>query len=109
MLFIIITGKHLRYTAWQRYHESTADNRQRILIEQKKKQPSIAEKEQLLATVDKRSVSVVGFKQYIKQRNDKAMNELNEFYRNMLWRKLNFRVHCYGNKSLDLFINRIGK
>ena len=53
MLSIIITCKHLRYTAWQRYHESTADNRQRILIEEKKKQPSIAEKEQLLATVDK--------------------------------------------------------
>ncbi len=65
--------------------------------------------ESLLSTVDKRSMSISGYKDYIKLKNDISMNPLKRFYGNIIWRKFNFRVASYKNKSLDLFIMKIGK
>ncbi len=74
----------------------------------KRENANVLEAEQLLSTADKRSMSVTGYKNYIQIKHDIRMKPLTEFYGNMKWRKFNFRVSSYKNKSLDLFIMKIG-
>ncbi len=107
---MMIIGIQLRLTAREQYHNSKADRRQHVLNHEKAKEENanVIEAERLLASQDKRTLSVSGYQSYIKLKHNED-KPLIAFYGNMLWRKFNFRVDSYKHKSLDLFIMKIGK
>ena len=98
-------GNKLQYTAPQRKRESKAKTNQRILSYEKKKN-NIIEKETDLSLQNSKSVNYDKFKRYLIEK-DKLNTETLEFYKKDVWRKMKFRQYCYGNKSIDKFLNKI--
>ena len=95
----------LQYTASQRKVESYGKRNQRIL-QQEKKRNNIMEKETELSLQNSKSVDVVLFKRYLVEKS-KLNEEVKEFYQREVWRKMGFRQHSYGKKSIDTFLNKI--
>jgi hypothetical protein len=95
----------LKYTASQRKKESYGKRNQRILLEEKKKH-KIIDKETELSIKNSKSVDYNKFKEYIVEK-DKLNKECIEFYKKEVWRKMKFRQYSYGNKSIDIFLNKI--
>jgi len=104
-------GKTLQYTAHQRKCESYGKRNERILCQMKKRH-GIHEKELLLAKsvqdgiCSGSSVNVEKFKKYLVEK-DKLNNEVGNFYKVAVWRKMKFRQYSYGEKSIDTFLNKI--
>ena len=98
-------GNKLQYTAPQRKMESKAKCNQRILLVEKKKN-KIIEKETELSLQNSKSVDYEKLKKYLVEK-DKLNKETGEFYKRDTWRKMKFRQHSYGKKSIDTFINKI--
>ena len=99
------TGKKLQYTAPQRKRESKQKCNQRILLQERKKN-GIVEKETHLSLHNSKSVNTEKFKIYLVEKQ-KLNQETQEFYQREVWRKMKFRSHSYGKKSLDTFLNKI--
>ena len=98
-------GNKLQYTAPQRKRESKAKTNQRILLVEKKRN-NIIEKETHLSFQNSKSVDYEKFKKYLVGK-DKLNKETTDFYKRDIWRKMKFRQHSYGEKSMDNFLNKI--
>ena len=65
--------------------------------------------EKNLCKYNEKLIHVESFKNYIAAINSKDMLPLRLFYQDKKWRKWKFRIDSNGRKSMDNFINKIGK
>jgi hypothetical protein len=100
-------GNKLQYTAPQRKKESMVKRNQQIL-QREKYLNKINEYENVLSLQNSKSVNYNSFKSYLVEK-DKLNKQTIEFYKKEVWRKMKFRQYCYGNKSIDIFLNNIAK
>jgi hypothetical protein len=100
-------GNKLQYTAPQRKKESMAKRNQQIL-QREKYLNKINEYENVLSLQNSKSVNYNSFKSYLLEK-DRLNKQTIEFYKKEVWRKMKFRQYCYGNKSIDIFLNNIEK
>jgi len=100
-------GNKLQYTAPQRKKESMTKRNQRIL-QREKKINKINEYENILSLQNSKSVNYNYFKTYLVEK-DELNKQTTEFYKKEVWRKMKFRQHSYGIKSIDTFLNNIEK
>ena len=95
----------VRYTCLQRNMENYSKHNRTILLKEKIKN-KIIQKETKLSFENSKTVDYNKFKRYIKEKN-KLNKETSEFYKKEVWRKMKFRTYRYGNKSIDLFLEKI--
>ena len=100
-------GNKLQYTAPQRKKESMAKRNQRILQREKNKN-NINENENVLSLQNSKSVNYNSFKSYLVEK-DRLNKQTIDFYKKEVWRKMKFRQYSSGNKSIDIFLNKIEK
>lgn len=84
-----------------------AKRNQRIL-QREKNFNNINEYENVLSLQNSKSVNYNKFKSYLVEK-DQLNKQTSEFYKKEVWRKMKFRQYNYGNKSIDTFLNNIGK
>jgi len=102
-------GKKLQYTSPQRMFESKSKRNKKILLIEKNKN-GIFELESEISKQNSKSIDYDKFKQYlIKKNNLNNNNTIKNFYNDIKWRKMKFRTYSNKNKSIDTFINKIGK
>ena len=100
-------GNKLQYTAPQRKKESMA-KRNQIILQGEKKNNKINEYENVLSLQNSKSINYNRFKSYLVEKN-RLNKQTIDFYKKEVWRKMKFRQYCYGNKSIDTFLNNIEK
>lgn len=100
-------GNQLQYRAAQRRSENKGKRNMHIL-QKEKKINAIQDKEKLLLEHNSKTMNYGKFKAYLKAKNTLNQQTM-EFYRRDLWRKMKFRSYSYGQKSMDKFLNKIGK
>lgn len=90
--------KTFRYTNNQRSKETRKRKNKKILLNEKKKEPSIIVSETELSNYTSKTNDFNKFKEYIISKN-KINLEINKFYEKLLWRKLKLSVYTLTRKS----------
>ena len=99
--------KHLTYTNPQRMHESKS-KRNKIVLERWKKKEGISILEKKISECNSKSMNYLKFKEYLREKT--LLNEsTKEFYQHKTHRTMKLRSFIYEKKSIDNFINKIGK
>ena len=93
----------VKYSCMQRDTETLCKRNKKIKLSNKFDKPEIIEAETLLSC---KTNDYVKFKAFIKAKYE-ANKITKEFYKNELYRKLNWRTKTYRQKSEDKFLNNI--
>ena len=99
--------KHLTYTNPQRQHESKS-KRNKIILERWKKKEEINQLEERIKECNSKTMNYQKFQEYLREKVLLNQNT-RDFYQHKTHRVMKLRTFIYGKKSIDSFINRIGK
>jgi hypothetical protein len=94
-----------KYTACRRRVE-TYTKRSNEIINAEKIKHNIIEKETELSKLSSKTLKIDEYKKFITSKN-KLNNDVNEFYNNILFRKLNFRRFVRTKQSEEVLLNEI--
>jgi len=96
----------VKYSCMQRDTETLCKRNKKIKLSNKFDKPEIIEAETLLSKYCCKTNDYVKFKEFIKAKYE-ANKITKEFYKNELYRKLNWRTKTYRQKSEDKYLNNI--
>jgi hypothetical protein len=96
----------IKYSCMQRDTETLCKRNRKIKLSNKFDKPEIIEAETLLSKYCCKTNDYVKFKAFIKAKYE-ANKITKEFYKNELYRKLNWRTKTYRQKSEDKYLNNI--
>ena len=99
--------KHLTYTNPQRQHESKS-KRNKIILERWKKKEKINQLEERISECNSKTMNYIKFQEYLREKVLLNQNT-KDFYQHKTHRTMKLRTFIYGKKSIDNFINKIGK
>ena len=96
----------VKYSCMQRDTETLCKRNKKIKLSNKFDKPEIIEAETLLSNYCCKTNNYNKFKEFIKAKYE-ANKITKEFYKNELYRKLNWRTKTYRQKSEDKYLNNI--